>query len=363
MNATTIALRRGLAALRRGALLAVLCLIGSAPALAIDYKIVTASPRGTYIEIGRDLARFVAPAADIQLESLPSAGSAENVKRLRYEPGVKFALVQSDVYQAYVDLAAAGNREARGLISPLRLIMPLYNEEIYFVARSDAPFDHVHQIRDQRIGMGPLGSGTALTSATLYRALFGTGVADDKARFLTNEEALSALVTDRSLDVVIVVAGQPAKVFSDMKPEARSLIKLLRFDPKAPGGEEVLKTYYAASIRQSSYPNLLTEDVPSLAVKAFLVTYNYEQAGTRQYLANFARSLCDNFGRLQSQGHPKWKEVKLELPPVGRGWAYYPVTSRPLQACIDGASATASAAATPTRRACTQQERILGICG
>ena len=363
MNATTIALGRGLAALRRGALLAVLGLIGSAPALAIDYKIVTASPRGTYIEIGRDLARFVAPAADIQLESLPSAGSAENVKRLRYEPGVKFALVQSDVYQAYVDLAAAGNREARGLISPLRLIMPLYNEEIYFVARSDAPFDHVHQIRDQRIGMGPLGSGTALTSATLYRALFGTGVADDKARFLTNEEALSALVTDRSLDVVIVVAGQPAKVFSDMKPEARSLIKLLRFDPKAPGGEEVLKTYYAASIRQSSYPNLLTEDVPSLAVKAFLVTYNYEQAGTRPSLANFARSLCDNFGRLQSQGHPKWKEVKLELPPVGRGWAYYPVTSRPLQACIDGASATASAAATPTRRACTQQERILGICG
>src|SRR6185312_17508583 len=44
----------------------------------IEYKIVTASERGTYIQIGRDLARFVAPAAGIKLEVLPSAGSAEN---------------------------------------------------------------------------------------------------------------------------------------------------------------------------------------------------------------------------------------------------------------------------------------------
>ena len=43
---------------------------------------------------------------------LPSAGSAENVQRLRYEPGVKFALVQSDVYQAFLDQGKAGNAEA-----------------------------------------------------------------------------------------------------------------------------------------------------------------------------------------------------------------------------------------------------------
>jgi TRAP-type uncharacterized transport system substrate-binding protein len=53
-----------------------------------EYKIVTASERGTYIQIGRDLAKFIAPEANIALEVLPSAGSAENVRRLRYEPGV-----------------------------------------------------------------------------------------------------------------------------------------------------------------------------------------------------------------------------------------------------------------------------------
>jgi uncharacterized protein len=336
-------------------------------AAAIEYKIVTASPRGTYIEIGRDLAKLVAPAADVQLEALPSAGSTENVKRLRYEAGVKLALVQSDVYQAYLDLAAAGNAEARGLVNPLRLIMPLYNEEIYFVARQDAPFDRVHEIKDQRISMGPLGSGTALTSATLYRQMFGSVVAEDKAQFLSNEEGLSRLVTDKTVDVVIIVAGQPAKVLADMQPEARNLIKLLKFDPQQPASKEALKTYFSATVRQSSYPNLLAEDVPSLAVKAFLITYNYDQAHTRQYLGNFAQSLCQNFGKLQSEGHPKWKEVKLELPEVGRGWTYYPYTSRPIQACLAAAAAAAprvtpAATLAAPRRQCNQQETILGIC-
>jgi TRAP-type uncharacterized transport system substrate-binding protein len=78
-----------------------LSLQGALALAAVELKIVTASARGTYIQIGRDIASIVAPSADIELDVLPSAGSAENVRRLRYEPGVKFAIVQSDVYQRF----------------------------------------------------------------------------------------------------------------------------------------------------------------------------------------------------------------------------------------------------------------------
>ena len=86
-----------------GAALCSLALFSGLPAPAgaqpaTPYKIVTASERGTYIQIGRDLAKFIAPQAQIELDALPSAGSAENIHRLRYEPGVKFALVQSEWY-------------------------------------------------------------------------------------------------------------------------------------------------------------------------------------------------------------------------------------------------------------------------
>ena len=176
---------------------------------------------------------------------------------------------------------------------------------------------------------------------------------------------MSRLVTDKSVDVVIIVAGQPAKVLSDMQPEAKALIKLLKFDPKQAASQEALKVYFPATVRTSSYPNLLAEDVPSLAVKAFLVTYNYDQAHTQRYLADFAHSLCTNFSKLQAEGHPKWKEVKLEMPEVGSGWTYYPYTSRQIQSCLAGAApapAPPAAAAPATRRVCNQQEKILGIC-
>jgi uncharacterized protein len=327
-----------------------------------QYKIVTASERGTYIQIGRDIARYIAPEADIDLDVLSSAGSAENVRRLRYEPGVKLALVQSDVYQAFLDQAAAGNAEAGQIIRPLRVITPLYHEEIYFVVRADAPIDYVHEIRGKRISAGPVGSGTALTTTTLYRSMFGESIADANASFLSNEEALAKLVTDKSVDVVAVIAGQPAKVLADMKPESRQYIKLLKFDARHATGAAALQTYFATTVRADSYPNLLSEDLPALAVKAYLVTYDFNLPDTRQHLTRLVRSLCKNYSQLQSNGHPKWREVQLALPQLGRGWRYYEATAREIRSCSAAATASRTSSPPPARK-CSQQERVLGLCG
>ena len=348
----------------QGLLTIALGLHGAHALAAAEYKIVTASERGTYIQIGRDVAKFVALPADIALEVLPSAGSSENVQRLREEPGVKFAIVQSDVFQAFLDQAAGGNAKAGNMIRPLRVIMPLYNEEIYFIARADSNLNYVHEIRDAKISAGALRSGTALSSTTLYRQMFGTSMPDANTSFQSNEEALVKLTGDKSVDVVVVVLGQPAKLLVDMKPEAKQLIKLLKFDPNHPASKAALSTYFPATVRASSYPNLLAEDLPSLAVKAFLVTYDYKMNYTIDYLSKFARSLCQNFGKLQAEGHPKWREVQLALPELGRGWLYYPPMARELRTCVANSQKpqAAAKAAKPAARPCTQQERLLGLC-
>jgi TRAP-type uncharacterized transport system substrate-binding protein len=189
--------------------------------------------------------------------------------------------------------------------------------------------------------------------------MFNETLPDAKTSFLTNEDALIKLITDKSVDVVAIVAGQPAKLLVDMKPEVRQFIKLLKFDPDQPESKAALKTYFPATVRASSYPNLLTEDVSGLAVKAFLVTYDYRLAQTKGSLARFAHSLCQNFSTLQDKGHPKWREVELALPNLGRGWFYYPPTSQEIRKCV-----TAKPPAKAQQvRACTQHERILGLCG
>jgi hypothetical protein len=348
------------------AALALLALLPSAIAAPrAQYKIVTASERGTYIEIGRDLAKWVADPAGIDLEVLPSKGSAENVRRLRSEPSVKFALVQSDVYQAFLDEAKAGNAEAGKIIRPLRLIMPLYDEEIYFVARADSPLNYIHEIRNKKLGVGPIGSGTALTSTTLYQLMFDEPIPASNAQYLSNEDALFKLTVEKSIDVAVIVAGQPAKLFSEMKPEARQFIKILQLDAKAPETARAKKTYFPATIRSGSYPAWLTADIPTLAVKAFLVTYDYDMEATAGNLGRFADSLCANFDNLQSHGHPKWKQVRLELPALSQGWSYYAPVEQRLRTCIGGRAGPAaqSGPREPSRtHVCTEQELVLGIC-
>jgi hypothetical protein len=187
--------------------------------------------------------------------------------------------------------------------------------------------------------------------------MFGSQVPERRSSFMTNEEALTKLIGDAPpLDVVVVVAGQPAKLLADMKPEAKQYVKLLKVDPTHPTTRAALKTYFPATVKASNYPNILAEDVPSFAVKAFLVTYDYNVQNAGVHLARFARSLCENFGKLQAEGHPKWKEVELGLPELGRGWSYYKPTASEMRACLSGRTTPKPAGA------CAQQERILGLC-
>jgi hypothetical protein len=338
---------------------AALCLHGGVAVAAAEYRIVTANERGTYFAIGVDLAKFVAPDAAIKLEVLPTAGSAANIKHLRYDPGVKFAIVQADVYQAFLDRAAAGNREASTIIRPLRVILPLYNTEIHYIARADSPLNYIHDIKNAKINGGVLGSGAALITHTLYRMMFDGPIPEANASFLSNEDALVKLIGDKSVDVVVVAAGQPAPLIANMKPEAQKFIKLLKFDPAHPSSKLPLTVYSYSTVKASSYPNLLQEDFTTISVGAFLVTYDFNLEGTVGNLTRFARSLCQNFSTLQAQGHPKWREVSLTLPTLGPGWTYYPPTTREIRACLG--KTKPSAPAKPARK-CSAEERILGLC-
>jgi hypothetical protein len=334
---------------------AALLLVPAAAQAAAEFKIATADKRGTYFAIGADLAKFVAPGADISLEVMPTDGSAANIRHLRFDAGVKFAIVQADVYQAFVDRGGA-NRDAARVIGPLRVILPLYNTEIHYIARADSPLNYLHDLKDAKINGGLVGSGAAFITHTLYRMMFNSAMPEANASYMPNDEALIKLITDKSIDVAVVAAGQPAPIIANMKPEAQKYIKLLKFDPSHPASRSALSIYAPATVHAKSYPNLLAGDFTTISVGAFLVTYDYNLQTTVDYLARFARSLCQNFATLQAKGHPKWREVDLTLPALNKGWTYYPPTSREIRNCLADRSKAGRA------KACSAEERILGFC-
>jgi len=144
-----------------------------------------------------------------------------------------------------------------------------------------------------------------------------------------------------------------------MKPEAQKFIKLLKFDPAHPSSKLPLTVYSHSTVLASSYPNLLKEDFTTISVGAFLVTYDYNLENTVSHLVRFARALCQNFSTLQAQGHPKWREVSLDLPTLAPGWTYYPPTTKEIRACL---AKTKTKAPAKSGRKCSAEERILGFC-
>src|SRR3954465_558529 len=333
-------------------------LAGSYAYAAAAFKIVTADQRGTYFAIGADLAKLVAPSADIDLEVVATDGSAANIRLLRGAPGVKFPIVQADVYQAFVDRGAQKNREAMRVIAPLRVILPLYNTEIHYIARADSELNYLHDLKNARINGGLVGSGAAFITHTLYRMMFKTPMPEQNASFLPNDQALIKLITDKSVDVAVVAAGQPAPIIANMKPEAQKFIKLLKFDPNHPMSKQAMKIYSPATVHSGSYPNLIKDDFTTISVGAFLVTYDYSLQSTVEHLKRFARELCQQFPELQANGHPKWREVELSLPPLNDGWTYYGPTAKELRNCRPGQQKVVGKPA----GACSAEEKILGLC-
>ena len=317
------------------ALFALATVLAVAPARALAataLRILADSQRDTSMQVGQDMAALAANKADVDLAVVPSIAS-DSLRRLRYESTVQLAIVQADVYQAMLDAADRGDPEATDIVRPLRVVMPLYHNELYFIVRADSDLAFVDEIREARLNLGERGSGTAHAMAVLHRLLFDAAPPASSTH-LAPEDALVKLITDRSVDVVSLVAGQPAPLLSGMKPEARKFVKLLRWSPRHPASERVYSKYRPMTVRSRSYPNLLAEDLPALGVRTVLIANDHESKTLRDALARLARSLCRNLPALQQGGHPKWREVSASLPDLGPGWVYHPATAKEINLCI-----------------------------
>ena len=332
-------------------LLGLLCWMSIPAASAADRVrvVVDGSERSTNAQVIRSIATFVAKPADIEFDVRTSAGSPDTLVRLREHNGQQFAVLQADVAEAFLGAAERGNTEAGERFAPIRVIAPLHEEEIYFMVRSDSPLNFIHEIENARINLGPRHRSTALTVATLYRLMFDTAIAERHTSFLSHQDALVKL-TEGIVDVVALVSPQPARLLADMKPEARRFVKLLKFDSAHPGASRALKVYSAKTVPAASYLNLLSEDLPALAVKIYLVSYGTDNAQETR----FAESWCRHLPRLRAEGHPALSGLELGLPQLVSGWKYSRPFERALRACMEGQRASVES--------CSQEERALDLC-
>jgi uncharacterized protein len=279
----------------------VLCL--AAPAVAADMGIITGSEKGTYYQFGLNLQKLMKPNG-ITVTVTPSKGSVENVFAVYQRPATQLGIVQSDVlaFVARVETDPVLKRIAK----KIKMVFPLYNEEVHILGRNVAGFD---DLADKRVAVGREGSGTYLTA----RLMFKVAEIEPKEMVpIDTDQALAALKAGQ-IDAMFYVAGAPVKLFAEGVSEADGLA-LVPITNK-----NVTDFYPSVELPAATY-GWQSGPLSTVAVKSVLISFDFRRLDCDN-VGRFAQVLAGNMGWLVDNGHPKWKSVKLDYPL--KGWEQY----------------------------------------
>jgi uncharacterized protein len=272
---------------------------------AQEMGIVTGAAGGTYLEIGKNISDLVRDEAGIQVTVHPSEGSLQNAYDVRRRRGIQLGIVQSDVL-AFLR-AQRETEEIRDIVDRLRMVFPLYNEEVQVVASYD--FETFDDLSKATVAVGPKGSGTFLTSSLLFEI---TGVEPAEISHLSGREALEALKNGK-IDAMVYVAGAPTALFAEgIVPDDK--LHLLNINASA------LRDYYIPVIIEPGTYAWQTTPAETIAVKAMLISYDFRNMNC-QKIGELSRIVYRNIDRLRASGHKKWQSVELDA--TVPGWQQY----------------------------------------
>jgi TRAP transporter TAXI family solute receptor len=283
--------------------------LSTASAQDFGRNVMTGGPQGTYIKIGRDIAALGAQCG-LKLNVVESAGSLENFVGVRNRRNTQFGIVQSDVLE-YLKTFEANDREVQKAVKGVRIMFPLYNEEIHVLARKE--ISGMKDLAGRKIAVGKKDSGTFLTATLIMDIL---QVKAGQRMDINPDEALPKLLSGE-IDAFFYVAGAPASLFTGEAID-KTKFHLLPIT-EAP----LLATYTPSRIEAGTYA-FQDKPVDLIAVKAVMMTYDYDVKRNAYHrdscrtVSDFSNLIVTRLDELKATGHPKWKTVDLTaLPP---GW-------------------------------------------
>jgi TRAP transporter TAXI family solute receptor len=259
--------------------------------LLFGVGIATGGKTGTYYPFGKDIVR----ACNLNMDVYNTKGSLENYKRLLADPKVKFVIMQYDVLQYFKKL---GNPN----VNKIKMIIPLYDEELHIIVRKDAYIENLDDLEDKKVAIGKRGSGTWLTSKLIEKVT--------NIKFSEEEigivEGLKQLKQNK-IDAVITVAGAPTSLLSAFPERASQYFRLLSID------NSNLNKIYTHKIIQANTYKWEDKNINTYGVKSILATFDYKpyQPSYKRVQALYA-CLKRKISYLKEYGHPKWKEVDID---------------------------------------------------
>jgi uncharacterized protein len=263
----------------------------SCNAFAGTVGISTGAPTGTYYQFGQDIKKYCS-SKTIDFNILESSGSITNIMRVFSDRATQYAIVQHDalIYKSMTDPKE---------MDKIRMVFPFYNEEIHIIVGANTGIKKLEDLAGKRVSIGKENSGNWVT-ANIIKAKTGLKWVDT-----TDMDPRTSLeaVASGELDAMVYVAGKPIALLEKMDKSYSTKIRLLNVNHP-----ELEEFYGKAYIPEMLYP-WQSDSINTYAVNAILITYDYASPTRQAEIKDLVNAIIKNLPILQSDGHPKWKEV------------------------------------------------------
>jgi TRAP transporter TAXI family solute receptor len=226
-------------------------------------RIATGLPGMTFKPLGEALrAAYARVMPDVDFDVVESEGSVRNLQHLQ-DGTAELGLALADVaYMGYNGHIAELSQATRGV----RGVAVLHPSTVHLLVAADSHISSVTDLRGRRLGIGPSGSGTAVTSTILLSA-FGVPLTAVQQRPLSFLEANDALLRG-DLDAVFIAAADPVNAVTRATAAGAHLV-----DIDGPPVDRLRADYpflRPASIPAATYPGQ-TLRIKSLRVDVLLL--------------------------------------------------------------------------------------------
>lgn len=262
----------------------------------------TGGVTGTYYPTGGAICRMVKAAeSPIRCSVESTGGSVYNVNTIKAGE-LDFGIAQSDtVYQA---LNGKG-KFADAPVKELRSVLAIYPELLSLIVRKDSGIEKLEDVKGKRINVDVPGSGNRMTAEAVFAA---SGISIDDLAFANELNASEGptMLKDNKVDGYFYMVGHPTANIKD----AANSVKINLVPIEGPGVDKLVadNPYYAKGTILAEYYEGVEKDVPSLGVKAVLVT---RENMADDAVATITQAILDNFDEFK-ESHPAYKNITKE---------------------------------------------------
>jgi TRAP transporter TAXI family solute receptor len=274
----------------------------SVPMMGAQFiTIGTGGVTGTYYPTGGAVCRMVnklKKKTGIRCSVESTGGSVYNVNTIKAGE-LDFGISQSDTaYQAY---HGQGKFEGKAQKN-LRSVIAIYPELLAFVVRADSGIKKLTDMKGKKINIDVPGSGTRMTTEIVMDA-FGIKGSDLALQSELKSTEGPNMLKDKKIDGYFGVFGHPT---ANIKDASNSLpISIVPIE--GPQIDKLVEKYpyYAKGAISGTFYKGVTKDVPSIGVKAVLVS---STALDENAVYVVTKAILDNFDAFKKL-HPAYKTI------------------------------------------------------